>query len=62
MRPGRGPPACCIGAAEAGGGHLRLIKGSHIVVKRIFEHDNAYIFQHPMGASCLPFRMSATSR
>jgi glycerol-3-phosphate dehydrogenase len=30
-------------------GHLRLIKGSHIVVKRIFEHDNAYIFQHPDG-------------
>ena len=32
-----------------GGGHLRLIKGSHIVVKRLFEHDNAYIFQHPDG-------------
>ena len=32
-----------------GGGHLRLIKGSHIVVKRIFEHDNAYIFQHRDG-------------
>jgi len=30
-------------------GHLRLIKGSHIVVKRIFEHDNAYIFQHRDG-------------
>jgi glycerol-3-phosphate dehydrogenase len=34
---------------RTGGGHLRLIKGSHIVVKRIFEHDNAYIFQHPDG-------------
>ncbi|HEX7985068.1 MAG TPA: glycerol-3-phosphate dehydrogenase [Duganella sp.] len=34
---------------KQGGGHLRLIKGSHIVVKRIFEHDNAYIFQHPDG-------------
>ena len=34
---------------RAGGGHLRLIKGSHIVVRRIFEHDNAYIFQHPDG-------------
>ena len=32
-----------------GGGHLRLIKGSHIVVKRIFEHDHAYIFQHTDG-------------
>jgi glycerol-3-phosphate dehydrogenase len=42
-----GEPAAT--APEAGGGHLRLIKGSHIVVKRIFEHDNAYIFQHPDG-------------
>ena len=25
----------------------RLIKGSHIVVRRLFEHDHAYIFQHP---------------
>lgn len=29
--------------------HLRLIKGSHIVVKRLFDHDHAYIFQHPDG-------------
>jgi glycerol-3-phosphate dehydrogenase len=28
---------------------LRLIKGSHIVVKRLFEHDHAYIFQHHDG-------------
>ena len=26
---------------------LRLVKGSHIVVKRLFEHDHAYIFQNP---------------
>jgi glycerol-3-phosphate dehydrogenase len=26
---------------------LRLIKGSHIVVRRLFEHDHAYIFQNP---------------
>jgi len=26
---------------------LRLIKGSHIVVPRLFEHDHAYIFQQP---------------
>jgi glycerol-3-phosphate dehydrogenase len=26
--------------------HLRLIKGSHIVVPRLFEHDHAYIFQN----------------
>jgi glycerol-3-phosphate dehydrogenase len=29
--------------------NLRLIKGSHIVVKRLFEHPYAYIFQHPDG-------------
>jgi glycerol-3-phosphate dehydrogenase len=28
---------------------LRLIKGSHIVVARLFEHPHAYIFQHPDG-------------
>jgi glycerol-3-phosphate dehydrogenase len=26
---------------------LRLVKGSHIVVPRLFEHDHAYIFQNP---------------
>jgi glycerol-3-phosphate dehydrogenase len=25
---------------------LRLVKGSHIVVPKLFEHDRAYIFQH----------------
>jgi glycerol-3-phosphate dehydrogenase len=29
--------------------HLRLIKGSHIVVPKLFEHDHAYIFQNPDG-------------
>jgi glycerol-3-phosphate dehydrogenase len=29
--------------------HVRLIKGSHIVVKRLFAHDHAYIFQHHDG-------------
>lgn len=28
------------------GRHLRLIKGSHIVVPRLYEHDHAYIFQN----------------
>ncbi|MHC1480379.1 glycerol-3-phosphate dehydrogenase [Frateuria aurantia] len=26
---------------------VRLVKGSHIVVPRLFEHDHAYIFQQP---------------
>jgi glycerol-3-phosphate dehydrogenase len=29
------------------GKKLRLIKGSHIVVRKLFDHSNAYIFQHP---------------
>ncbi|NHZ33744.1 glycerol-3-phosphate dehydrogenase [Massilia rubra] len=28
---------------------VRLIKGSHIVVRRLFDHPYAYIFQHPDG-------------
>ena len=27
--------------------HLRLVKGSHIVVRKLFDHDHAYIFQNP---------------
>jgi glycerol-3-phosphate dehydrogenase len=26
---------------------LRLVKGSHIVVEKLFDHDHAYIFQNP---------------
>jgi glycerol-3-phosphate dehydrogenase len=29
------------------GKKLRLIKGSHIVVRKLFDHTHAYIFQHP---------------
>ncbi len=36
-------------APEVDGKHLRLIKGSHIVVKKLFDHEHAYIFQHPDG-------------
>jgi glycerol-3-phosphate dehydrogenase len=28
---------------------LRLVKGSHMVVKRLFDHDHAYIFQNDDG-------------
>jgi len=28
---------------------LRLVKGSHIVVRRLFDHDRAYIFQNADG-------------
>jgi glycerol-3-phosphate dehydrogenase len=30
-------------------GTLRLVKGSHIVVRKRFEHDDAYLFQHDDG-------------
>jgi glycerol-3-phosphate dehydrogenase len=29
--------------------HLRLVKGSHIVVRRLAGHDDAYLFQHDDG-------------
>ncbi|MEO7336521.1 MAG: glycerol-3-phosphate dehydrogenase, partial [Caldimonas sp.] len=34
-------------AHQAGHKTLRLVKGSHIVVKKLFDHDHAYIFQNP---------------
>ncbi|MBA5638447.1 glycerol-3-phosphate dehydrogenase [Duganella sp. LX20W] len=36
-------------APQAQARQLRLIKGSHIVVPRLFAHGYAYIFQHPDG-------------
>ena len=36
-------------AREASGKSVRLVKGSHIIVKKLFDHDYAYIFQHPDG-------------
>jgi glycerol-3-phosphate dehydrogenase len=37
--------------------NMRLIAGSHIVVRRLFEHDRAYLFQAPDGrvVFALPF-------
>ncbi len=29
--------------------HMRLVQGSHIVVRRLFDHDRAYILQNPDG-------------
>lgn len=37
------------GLKQQGTGMLRLIKGSHIVVRKMFEHDHAYIFQNDDG-------------
>lgn len=48
--------------AIAGARTLRLIKGSHIVVPRLFEHPHAYIFQHPDGriVFALPYEEAFT--
>ena len=35
--------------SEAGGRALRLVKGSHIVTQRLFQHDRCYIFQNGDG-------------
>jgi glycerol-3-phosphate dehydrogenase len=42
--------------------HPRLIKGSHIVVPRLYEHDYAYIFQAPDGrvVFSIPFAVDFT--
>jgi glycerol-3-phosphate dehydrogenase len=37
------------GAGPAAGAALRLVKGSHIVLPRLFGHDQAYILQQPDG-------------
>ena len=45
-----GPWTAQFLARQAGQPHakaLRLVKGSHIVVRRMFDHEHAYIFQNP---------------
>ena len=41
---------------------VRLVKGSHLVVDRIFDHDRAYIFQNADGRICfaIPFEHDYT--
>ncbi len=39
------PPSSGRGRQAGPHGALRLVKGSHIVVPRLFQHDHAYIFQ-----------------
>lgn len=34
---------------QSGAHNVRLVKGSHIVVKRLYEHDRCYIFQNADG-------------
>jgi len=37
------------GTRSVAGHDIKLVKGSHIVTRRLFEHDYAYIFQHTDG-------------
>jgi glycerol-3-phosphate dehydrogenase len=41
---------------------VRLVKGSHIVVDRLFDHDRAYIFQNADGRICfaIPYERDFT--
>jgi glycerol-3-phosphate dehydrogenase len=47
---------------QIGPSRARLVKGSHIVVKRMFDHDSAYIFQNPDGrvVFAIPFQSDFT--
>ncbi len=47
---------------QTGPSRARLVKGSHIVVKRMFDHDSAYIFQNPDGrvVFAIPFQNDFT--
>ena len=41
---------------------IRMVKGSHIVVDRVFDHDRAYIFQNSDGRICfaIPYEKDFT--
>jgi glycerol-3-phosphate dehydrogenase len=41
---------------------IRMVKGSHIVVDRLFDHDRAYIFQNADGRICfaIPYEVDFT--
>jgi glycerol-3-phosphate dehydrogenase len=41
---------------------MRLVRGSHIVVPRLYEHDRSYIFQNADGRVCfaIPFEQDFT--
>ncbi|MGH6828195.1 MAG: glycerol-3-phosphate dehydrogenase [Rhizomicrobium sp.] len=49
-------------AGEAPRHHLRLVKGSHIVVRRLFDHERAYVFQNRDGRVlfAIPFERDFT--
>ena len=55
--------AQAIGSAELSQKYsVRLVKGSHILVPKLFSHDKAYIFQNPDGriVFAIPYRADYT--
>ncbi|MCW8906884.1 MAG: glycerol-3-phosphate dehydrogenase [Sedimenticola sp.] len=51
-----------LGGMAGGGRHLRFVKGSHLVVPRLFSPEYAYIFQHTDGRVlfAIPFEQEFT--
>jgi glycerol-3-phosphate dehydrogenase len=51
-----------LGEATPGRRKLRLVKGSHIVVPRLFSHNDAYLFQHSDGrvVFAIPYQQDYT--
>ena len=41
---------------------VRLVRGSHIVTRKLFDHEKSYFFKVKMGALCLPFPMKRILR
>ena len=57
-------PGCTRSAGQhgrAGDWGIRRVRGSHIVVKKLFDHDRAYFFQLPMDGFSSRYLMRATS-
>ena len=50
----------CFGRNDAR--NVRLVQGSHLIVKRLFDHDRAFIFQQPDGRIifAIPYREDFT--
>ena len=50
MPLGPGSTRCCRGAlGQNSAGNVRLVQGSHIVVRKLYEHDRCYFFQNADG-------------
>ncbi len=47
---------------QAVAAHVRLVQGSHIVTRRLFDHEQSYIFQNPDGriVFAIPFERDFT--